>query len=572
MNATRKDFGPMVRKEKEVLVGFSSSSCARCAGPEGDYVQVAEALQTEGIKFIRVDVAKEVDIARRYGVVDVPALIFFKKKKPFRYEGAHLAGSIMEWVTKMRIEGGVTDLVGKVGVEEFWVQNGRNFITNSQDDSAKQLQQQEDQPFSASSYTVILLIGFFRSPESMEIDEYEDFLELAREMQPIGNVFVGAVKDEDVVAEMRSAGVIQRTPSVNIYRKKYNEAMTPVAALSNPSSTFYLDTDDDVQKWARDESVESMIFLTNARELKAMERKGLPIIMLFVEGEQSHSGGVLNENLFREFQYVADELRDKLGFVVAPGNIHSSQMVMLGLKEGGDNLPAIAVNSQHGLGAIFPNDSPMNRDTIKKFCAQVLSGGSSESIGKSLQAVSNKMYPITRSYKGNAFKFEKGIAERFTDGEEDFHIAKVTVDNFEAFVMDESKKVLLMIHTSKNCELCANFAVYYKHVGLRFHELGIDISVAELDLGDDEKWAEYLGARMRELDLGNLPRLVLFGRGPREPPFKYFSGFGKTKAIMDWTGKQLGLDLGDLAHLNDEDKARFKEQVTAREKARGDIL
>ena len=173
------------------------------------------------------------------------------------------------------------------------------------------------------------------------------------------------------------------------------------------------------------------------------------------QGEKTHSGGIHNENLITEFRFVASELRDKFGFVVAPGNVHDKRMVMLGLKRGGTNLPAIAVNSREGRNSVFPDDSPMNRDTILQFCTQVLRSqrgnrkSSEESMERNLQAVTNRQYPVTRSTAPSSpFQYEKGVAERFDKSDEEVYSVKaVTMDNFDSIVMNEDNHVLLMIHT-----------------------------------------------------------------------------------------------------------------------------
>ena len=46
----------------------------------------------------------------------------------------------------------------------------------------------------------------------------------------------------------------------------------------------------------------------------------------------------------------------------------------------------------------------------------------------------------------------------------------------------------------------------------------------------------------------------------------YYTGVGKPQAMMRWVEANAGVgDLGELPHLDEEEKGRYKEQIEARE-------
>merc|ERR1712153_192750 len=71
------------------------------------------------------------------------------------------------------------------------------------------------------------------------------------------------------------------------------------------------------------------------------------------------------------------------------------------------------------------------------------------------------------------------------------------------------------------------------------------------------------------LQLESLPALVMFPANDKEPPFHLFSGVAKVLEMMKWVHQEssISFHLPPLAHLNDEDVSRFKEQVAEREEA-----
>lgn len=134
-----------------------------------------------------------------------------------------------------------------------------------------------------------------------------------------------------------------------------------------------------------------------------------------------------------------------------------------GLYGGKERLPSIAFNTREALQIPFPEELPINRDTLFQFCADFISGklksafDTSEMAKKVLQAVTpgNQMNKAQRKEKKKAPKKIQGVSEQYDDGSEgDLATTIVTLKNFDEVVMDESKDVILLLHSQGTC-LCA---------------------------------------------------------------------------------------------------------------------
>ena len=97
-------FEALRRRTPLFVVGFSSSSCAKCAAFEPAYAAAAAALR-DGVPFVRVNAAQQRmrATARESGVAAaLPALVVFRSGRAVPYHGAHVADDIVEFVRKLR--------------------------------------------------------------------------------------------------------------------------------------------------------------------------------------------------------------------------------------------------------------------------------------------------------------------------------------------------------------------------------------------------------------------------------------------------------------------------------------
>lgn len=126
-----------------------------------------------------------------------------------------------------------------------------------------------------------------------------------------------------------------------------------------------------------------------------------------------------------------------------------------GLFGGKERLPSLAFNTRENLQIPFPEELPINRDTLLQFCADFLSGklksafDTSEMAKKVLQSVNpvNPKNRARRKEKKQAPKRVQGVSEQYEDGTEgDLATTVVTLKTFEEIVMDEGKDVILLLH------------------------------------------------------------------------------------------------------------------------------
>ena len=129
--------------------------------------------------------------------------------------------------------------------------------------------------------------------------------------------------------------------------------------------------------------------------------------------------------------------------------------LLLGLFGGKERLPSLAFNTRENLQIPFPEELPINRDTLLQFCADFISGklksvfDTTEMAKKVMQSVNpvNPKNKAVRKKKKEAPKAVKGVSEQYNDGSQgDLAVTTVTLANFEKVVMDEGKDVVLMLH------------------------------------------------------------------------------------------------------------------------------
>ncbi|KAJ1432618.1 hypothetical protein B484DRAFT_313858, partial [Ochromonadaceae sp. CCMP2298] len=518
-NITRKNFTQTVSQHKLMIVGFSSYSCYKCISVEPAYRNLSLALTQRNIPFARGDADRMKSIAAEVGAVDLPALVLFQKMRPIVYRGVHSVEAVLTYVDKQ---------LGKAAVPLHSVEEVTAFLDSRKDKNRY-------------GVATAMTVGFFGEMD-VEEDDYEEFVEAAKELQLNEDLYFGL--------------------SVNL-DELYGE-------------------NAGIKSWVLKNSLPLVGKMTGTNFL-LYEKQRLPILMLFLDLTDEHaiaegetfvggrSGGVFNEELLGEFRLAAQEHVGRILFVYLDGVQHQDQMKSLGLYGGQERLPSIAFNTRDGSQVPFPEELPVNRDTLLQFCADFVSGKlrSIEDTKEMAKKALTSALPVnpknlaTRREKKKAPAETVGVSEQFGDGQRgDGAVVVVTMANFDEVVMDD-KDVVLMLH-AENSEACAHFAVYYKRMALRFGELGLpSLTIARMDVSQESPPASL------NLMQGALPIMVMVPAMDKGPPFTFFSGVSKVQQMMKWVQQQasIPIELGNLPHLSDLDKERYKEQVREREVA-----
>mgnify|MGYP003385852118 FL=1 len=552
-NITRKNY-------TSTLVGFSSYTCFKCIQAEPEYEILSKELAAMKIPipFGRMNVDKAKSIANEHGINELPRLIYFKKQKPIPYHGYTDARSVVEFIRK------VTGSPFKI---LHSIEDVDSFITS-------RVANLDEAPISLSK---VVVIGFFSEYEDVEEDDYSDFVDTAKQLQDKEDIYFGVVIDADVSEYYKSTmKIIDRTPSVYAV----GESGLPYSINLDE----FVDYSLGLSEWIISKSV-PLVGQITPHNFQMYNKINKPMLMLFLDLSDSggvvpgsnmvggKSGEILNELLLGEMRLVAQELGDKILFVYADGNAYADQMRSLGLYGGAERLPAMAFNTRESIQAPFPEEFGINKDTVVQFCADFLTGkirspADSQSFAKKQLAhstpVNNKNKAVRREPKKPP-PVERGVAEGFGDGAAgDNAVVEVTAKNFDEICMNEDKDVLLMIY-AQECELCFNFAVYYKRMAGRFKDLRIrSLVVARMDI-THETPPPHLN-----ILTGHLPELVMLPSTAKHSPWQYYSGVGKVQEMMLWVQSQAGIpfELPNLPHLNVDQVKLYKEQIREREVSR----
>jgi hypothetical protein len=525
---------------------------------ETAYDSVAESMHELDIPFARADAPSLKGIVAESGLESLPSIVLYKKKRPIKFKGVHIAEAIIAFVKKQI--GPPYELLREV------------------DDVVQFLNRPQQMTYALSS---VMVVGFFSDHESVEEDDYEDFMEAAKDLQVKEDIHFGVVIDAGVAEFFKKNKTIDRTPSIQIAGEKGLHSVINFDELYGENI--------GVKGWITQQSIPLVGKLTGAN-FQLYEKRDLPMLLMFLDLEHEKetttpgvvggkSGGVLNELLLDELREVAKEHREKISFVYVNGVEHEDQMKSLGLYGGKERLPAIAFNTKSASKIPFSEKLPINKDTLLQFCADYLSGklkskaDSEEMAKKALMSTTpiNRKNSVKRKDRRAPPDQRTGIAEQFGDGNVgDTAVVIVTEESFETVVMDEKKDVLLLLH-AKECEPCAHLSVYYKRMAQRFKDLKTDsLVIARMDVTEASPPADL------QLMAGELPIIVLlpataggpglFG-GPKLPPWDFFSGLGKVQVLMRWVEAHVGIKfkLPNLPHLTEEQVEAFKVQVRERE-------
>ena len=551
-NVTRKNITQTISKNKLLLVGFSAYSCNKCIVVEPEYKILSDQLKALKVPFARANADEMKAMASEFGANELPSLILFDKMKPMLYKGVHYADAVTTFVQK-QLHPPAKPLRTVSEVTNFFA--SRNH--------------------SKYSVSTIMVVGFFPQHEDIEEDEYEDFMDIAKDLKSNSDIYIGVVTSAKVANAFKANKTIDRTPSLLLLDSSDQYHSINLNELFG----------DGVgpKEWIIKNSIPLVAKMT-PQNFGLYEKLGIPILMMFLdltdEMQSSNpgrlmggrTGGILNELLVGEFKLAAKEHVDRIAFIYIDGTIYQDQMKSLGLYGGIERLPSLAFNTRDGSKVPFPEELPINRDTILQFCANFISGrlrspeDSKEMARKALQSAVpiNKKNQAVRQELKKAPEIQQGVSEQFGDGITGDHaVRKVTLQNFDEVVMNEDVDVVVLLHT-KACERCSHFNVYFKRMAHRFKELAISsLVVAQMDITNETPPAHL------NMVNGELPILLMVPANNKQPPFTYYSGVGKVQAMMKWVESfaSIPFELPNLPHLSEKDRIAYKEQVREREEA-----
>lgn len=550
-NLTRKNFTQALAKHPLILVGFSSYSCHKCIAYEPTYLNVSRALAAMKIPFARADVDKLKSFAAEFGALELPNLVLVHKMRPLLYKGVHSEAPILQFVTKQSGPP-VKKLDSVSAVEQFFASR--------------------QQP--SFGLSTVMVVGFFSEHEDVEEDEYDEFMEIAKELQGNEDLYFGVVTKPSISTHYKKNRSIDRTPSVLMQGEDKRHAVNLNELYGEQQG---------LKEWLLSHSIPLVGKLTH-KNFGLYEKIQKPMLLLFLdladEDRTSQpgrvvggkSGGILNEVLLEEFRSIAKEYSDRLLFGYLDGNLYEDQMRSLGLYGGKERLPALAFNTRDGVRVPFPETWSINSDTLNQFCAEFLSGKLRSPTDVAVMAQKALQRATSLSTKNAVHRRDMrkapevvtGVAEQFGDGKlGDEAIVTITAETFDDWMGNEEKDVVLLLH-AQDCLSCAHFAVYFKRMALRLQDLGIpSLVVARMDVTHASPPARY------QLLVGALPLMVMLPAGRRSPPWNFYSGVGKVQPMMKWVQAHAAIefDLPNLPHLTEKDRVLYKEQVRQREEA-----
>ena len=558
-NLTRKTAKAHIDKSKVLLVGFSTPACQKCILVEQEYAALTLLLDTlePPVQFARLDTSLMRSIALEYGANEVPSLVLFQKGRPAMYRGPHTASGVLAFVKKVTGRA-ITRLDSAEAVRAF---------TQSDPADQKTMTSREALPH-------MFVVGFFSAHDGMEEDEYDDFVQAAKLLQTKEDVYFGEVVKKPVARLFMQERLIDRTPSVVLFH--------PSAGLAPKS----LNLDDFLEKVALADWIvlksTPLVGRLTTHTFPQYDKIGKPMLMLFLDLSEAseaesvvrgRTGGIPNEDLLDELRLAAKEHYERILFVYLDGIEHADKMKSLGLYGGRERLPSLAFNTRDGLELPFPEELPVNSDTLLRFCAEFLSGKLRSALDAKEMAKKALMSVVPMSRKNTAKRqavrappeVVRGISEAWDDGSAgDLGTVLVNATTFSEMLLHngaEDKDVVLMLHAS-NCEPCAHFAVYFKRMAMRFADLAIpSLVIARMDVTSEAPPPEL------NLMVGRLPLIVVLPAGAKHPPWTFYSGLGKVQQMMYWAQQNAAIkfDLPHMPHLSRSEMELFKTQVRERE-------
>ena len=181
-----------------------------------------------------------------------------------------------------------------------------------------------------------MVIGFFGDHSGIEEDDFDDYIEVAKDLQTKEDIYLATVTDSKICEYYKKKRAIDRTPSI-------------ILSGENGMKTINLDElygeKYGLKEWINTNAIPLVGKLTH-NNFKLYDKIPNPMLMLFLD--LSHelstsnpgnvlggkSGKILNENLMEEFRYVAKEHSEKITFVYLDGLLHEDRMKSLGEVQG----------------------------------------------------------------------------------------------------------------------------------------------------------------------------------------------------------------------------------------------
>ena len=291
MNLTSSTFTAVINKHQLVLVGFSSYKCHKCITVEAEYLKISAYLREKKVTFARADADKLRSLTAKFGVSSLPALVLFVKGRAYPYKGAQTLPAIRAYIEK------ATSPPVRVlkSVEET-----ESFITSNRSEEIY--------------IHSVSVVAFFREVSSMEEDEFEEYLELAKRLQFTPDIHFAVVTEASVSRQFIERRVIDRTPSL----------LLRAEGATHTVNVNELDVVAGMQEWVETRAI-PLVAKLDEHNFHLYERVGLPMLLLFLDLTDEHStsssglvggqtGGVLNEVLIQELRATAREHVGRLFF------------------------------------------------------------------------------------------------------------------------------------------------------------------------------------------------------------------------------------------------------------------
>ena len=385
-----------------LIIGFSSIQCHRCIVSERDYKTVSHILQRDkvtipstlnfdgkkkggkgkkeskhNVVFGRIDISSNNNLkslALDYGALDIPSLVLYplhkgaakKDSKGILYHGHHHHTILYRYIRKLLNPPSIV-LDNMMDVQHFLkttlsINDVNDYVDYNEgregsDDGSSELLRNA---LRSTSFTSV--IGFFTSPNDMEEDEYDEYIEIAKSMQYKETIYFGTVIDKEVIKAYKAGKIIDRTPSVLLYNtyididsfKRHQkeeendgsdgdgDGSSDMAFIDDlHKSQLYISGNLDemyesrrsLQDWIQQHTVPLVGKLTNTN-FQLYDKIGKPMLMLFLDLQRERyttgpnvlvggkTGGLLNQDLIDELTLVAKEHKEKFSFVYLDGHQH----------------------------------------------------------------------------------------------------------------------------------------------------------------------------------------------------------------------------------------------------------
>lgn len=562
-NLTKKNFSSTINKNQLILVGFSTVDCHKCINMENEYEKISVKLKDLKIPFARSTPETMQLFTSDYSENDLPSLVLFIKARPLHIRDQSYE-AVIEYISKLK-DKPVRSIFSEDVVEAFL--NGQLNVV--------------------SSLSKIFVVGFFSDPNGIEEDDYDEWFQIARKMQTKENIYFSSVTNKTLISQYKYNKYIDRTPSMIIQSENGLRSVMNLDELYGDGI--------GIEQYLINAAVPLVGYLTNAN-FKLYEQLNKPMLMLFLNLKNydanmnsyskssssskvilpDRSGNILNQDLYDEFLLTAKEYKDNIAFVYLDGNKHANQMRSLGLFGGIERLPSLAFNTKTNSHLPFPEDLPINFDTLNQFCSDFINGKLNSRLDLVAMADRAPARTVPISSKNKAQRKEakrapatvKGVSEQLFDtAATRSHIVQLTADKVEQFVVDNDHKDILLLIYAHSSESCGHFAVYFKKMALRFWELKLpSLVLAALDV-QMELPPPSLGLLTGSALMGSLPVLLLLPAHDKQPPYKVYSGVGKVQDMMQWVRSvaREPFILPAMPHLSTSEKEAYKVQVRDRE-------